>query len=242
MKRYVVELPAWGLVIIISILFTSAWLGYLIEPHVWFMGLALFLAAVWFGYAATTTVHCGIGGGLSCSFPWNEDGTGYNWRGESALFSSSSRAPFYVPYYVVLPSTILGCLSFWWPVIASVGVGLLTLMASLMPTSRPLLRKRHRIPRPRLTLFRMMVVIGTVSAWLWLGRFQAWIRAGGTLTFGLMLHAGFRGAFLVSHATAEGAQATRLSRAGVALYAVVLLVGVAWVVTILVWDSYQELP
>ena len=164
--------------------------------------------------------------------------TGYTWDGSFVEYTPGWGCEF----LVIEPPTPLGVIAFWWPAAASVGIGLLTLIITPLPTVGPLLRKRVRIPRARMTLFRMMVVIGTISAWLWLGRFDLYTRTAGTFIFAFMLQAGFRRSFLAKNTNAEAASATALSRAGMAAYSLVLLLALAWVVTILVWDSFQERP
>ncbi len=209
---------------------------HLVEPPVWCLVVAPLLTAIWAGYALTTTVSRDSVGSLIVSNPWNIDGTGYRCDGRLVVYLSSRRIPLYV-----FPSrTVSGFLAFWWPVVASIGVGLLMLMACLLPAGGRLLRTRIRIPRVRLTLFRLMVVIGTASAWLWLGRLDPYTRILGALVFGFMLHAGFRRSFLAKKAEATGVPDTVLSRAGIAGYSIVLLLALAWVISILVWDSYQE--
>lgn len=215
MKRYLAAIPVWCLIVIASLLITAIWSGY----------------ALW----ADNPGHIVAG--------WSWDYSRRTWTG----YTSDGSLVEYTPdwgYFVrvVEPPTVSGLIAAWWPAAASTGVGLVTVVFTLLPTCGPLLRKRIRIPRPRMTLFRMMVVIGTVSAWLWLGRFDPYTRTAGTLIFALMLHAGFRRSFLAKETKAEAAAATRLSRAGIAGYSLVLLLALAWVVTILVWDSYQERP
>ncbi|MGO9465300.1 MAG: hypothetical protein ACLQIB_36275 [Isosphaeraceae bacterium] len=214
MKRYLVELPVWCLVV------------------------TLLLTAIWAGYALTITVNRDSVGGLAVSFPWIGDGARYRYDGSLVAYVrfSSWRSPV----HVILSRTVWGLIAFWWPAIASIGAGLLTLLVALLPITGPLVRKRIRIPRVRLTLFRMMVVIGTVSAWLWLGRLDAYTRILGALVFGFTLYAGFRRGFLAREAKVDGADAKVLSRVGIAGYALVLLLALAWVISILVWVSYQE--
>jgi hypothetical protein len=215
MKRYLVDLSIWCLVAIVSLLLTAMWAAY------------GFLSSV-----PGDIVDDVLGWGLEGSWEW----TGYTYNG--SLIEYTPRWGHQVR--VVKPPTPFGLFAFWWPAVASTGIGLSTLAMTTMPTLGIPLRKRIRVPRARVTLFRMMVVIGTVSAWLWLGRFDGYTRAAGTLIFGFMLHAGFRRSFLAKESMAQAAAPTGLTRAGIAGYALILLLALAWVISILVWDSYQE--
>ncbi|MGO9465299.1 MAG: hypothetical protein ACLQIB_36280 [Isosphaeraceae bacterium] len=217
MKRCLVELPVWCLVGIVALLITATWLGFVLTGNE-------------SGY---------INGVSSDGSPLFQDWTAYRYDGSFVGHTSNWRTRV-TSVYVLQPPTLSGLIAFWWPAGASIAVALLTLVAALMPTSGPLLRKRIRIPRVRITLFRVMVLIGTVSAWLWLSRLDHYTRVVGTLIFGFMLHAGFRRSFLAKEAKVEGADAKVLSRVGIAGYALVLLLALAWVISILVWDSYQE--
>ncbi len=216
MKRYLVELPLWCLIAIGALLFT----------------------ALWAVNALTTNVSGHLTAYLTYDRPFNNDWIAYEYDGSLIAYWSPRAGRAFTN--VIDPPTVSGLVAFWWPAGALIGVGLLTLIAALMPTSGPLLRTRIRIPRVRLTLFRLMVVIGTVSAWLWLGRFDPYTIAAGTLIFGFMLHAGFRRSFLAKEANAEAMADSVLSRAGIVGYSLVLLLALAWVISILVWDSYQE--
>jgi len=216
MKRYLLEVPAWCLIAIGALIF----------------------AALWAVDALTTNVSGHLTAYLTCDRPFNNDWISYEYDGSLIAYWSPRADRAFVN--VINPPTVFGLVAFWWPAAASIGVGLLTLIAALVPTGGPLLRKRIRIPRVRLTLFRLMVVIGTVSAWLWLGRFDPYTIAAGTLIFGFMLHAGFRRSFLAKEANALAMADSDLSRAGIAGYSLVVLLALAWVISILVRESYQE--
>jgi hypothetical protein len=212
---------------------------YLVELPVWWLVMALLLTAIWARFALTPNVSDYFTGVSNGGGPLLHDWTAYKYDGSCAGYVSDLRTGF-TRVDVLHPPAVSGLIAFWWPAVASIGVGLLTLMAALMPTGRRLLRRRIRIPRVRLTLFRLMVVVGTVSAWLWLGRLDPYTRILGALVFGFMLHAGFRRSFLAKEAKVEGVEAKVLSRAGIAGYSLVLLLALAWVISILVWDAYQE--
>jgi len=211
MKRSLIELPVWCLVVIVALLFT----------------------AIWVVDAFTTNVGGCLMARLSNHAPWNSERIAYLYDGTLIGYLWADQT------YVIDPPSALGLIVFWSPVAASVGVGLLAPIFALLPTLGVPFRKRIPIRRPRLTLFRVMVLVGTVSAWLWLGRFDLEKRIVGTLIIGFMLHAGFRRSFLAKEASKEPAEPKILSRAGIAGYSLVLLLTLVWVITILVWDSYQ---
>ncbi len=197
--------------------------------------MALLTAALWTVYTLMGYRDGSLAGG------WNWAKVDRSWTGYAYDGSLIEYTPGWGNQVrIVEPPTVMGFMVAWWPTFTSSSIGLLTLAIALLPNSGRLLRKRTRIPRPRLTLFRVMVVIGTVSAWLWLARFDIHKRIVGTIIFAFMLHAGFRRSFLAKKTNTEAVAGTVLSRAGIAGYSLVLLLAFAWVICILVWDSYQE--
>jgi hypothetical protein len=216
MKRYLVELPTWCLIAIVSLMSTAIWAGYAFLAEM----PGDIVGDIWNG--------------------WSQDALFPTWTGYARDGSLIENTPGWGNQPRVLePPTPFGLIAFWWPAVASTGIGLLTIAIAPLPAIGRLLRKRIRVPHARVTLFRMMVVIGTVSAWLWLGRFDSYTRTAGTLIFAFMLHAGFRRSFLAKVTRADGAKTSVLSRTGIAGYSLVLLLALAWVISILVWDSYQ---
>jgi hypothetical protein len=214
MKQQVVELPVWFLIVAASLLITAAWIILVVksEDH---------------GYIV------GMGGDGS---PLFQDWTSY-WHDGSFVghsFNWQTRASV----YVIRPPTVSGLIAFWWPLALSVGIALPTLIAALMPARGRLLRRRVPIPAVRITLFRIMVVVGAVAAWLWLRQLDHYTKAAGVLISGLLLYAGFRRSFLTRKSRADRARAPVISRAGIAGYSVVLLLAMLWLICTLVWDSY----
>lgn len=213
MKRYLFELPVWGLMVVISLLFTSAWLGFILTSR-------------------ETRYITGIS---SDGRPLYQDWKAYRYDGSLVEYTPN----WGTGVQLLEPPTFWGLIAFWWPAVASVGLGLSTTLAALaLARGRPL-RKRIRIAGPRITLSMVMAVIGGVAAWLWLVRFDPYTRAAGTLIFGFMLHAGFRSRFLAKEAKARSAPAAVLPRAGIAGYSIVLLLALVWVICTLVWESYE---
>ena len=217
MKRHLVELPVWSIVTVIFLL----------------------VIVIWFALVLTSNESAYVVGISSDGRPLHENWKAYSYDGRLVVYT-----PDWGSRVQVLDNpTAWGLIAFWWPVPASIGIALLTWLAARMPVVGSPLRKKIRIPAVRITLFRVMVVIGTVAAWLWLGRFDLYTRAAGSLIFGFMLHAGFRRSFLAKEAKAESSPATAagtlLSRAGIAGYSLVVILALSWVVCTLVWESYQ---
>ncbi len=93
---------------------------------------------------------------------------------------------------------------------------------------------------PRMTMGRTMVVVGMIAVWLWLLRTNACLTASGSLVLALMLHAIHRRGILSGEIRATGGRMTPLSVAGLAGYALAILLALAWVISIVVWDSYEH--
>lgn len=89
-------------------------------------------------------------------------------------------------------------------------------------------------------MLRSMVIIGAISTWLWLTRTTAFWIVCGTPVLLLMLHAANRRSRLAREPKAEGERPTPLSRAGVVGYSLAVLLGLAWVASVLVWDAYEH--
>jgi len=142
--------------------------------------------------------------------------------------------------YLVRPASTTGWLTHLWPVIASLGISLIAVGIALVTRRRP----DGAIRVPRLTMFQVMVAVGAISTWLWLARINLVLTVGGTLVLGLMLHSAYRRGSLAKEIRAEGATATGfgLTRAGFAGYSIAVLLALAWVIIIVVWDSYQVRP
>jgi hypothetical protein len=215
-KQRFVTLPVWSLIAVVLLLAMTAWLGF----------------------ALTSSDMSNIVGLSDTGRPLHQSWVAYRYDGSLVLHTPD----WGTPIHILEQPSLKGLIAFWWPAVACTGLGFLTFLACLIPPSAGLLRKRVRIPRARITLLRGMVVIGTVGAWLWLGRFDPYTRAAGTLISGFMLYAGFRRSLLARRADSASTSPTLLSRAGMAGYVLVLLLSVAWVISILVWDSYQARP
>jgi hypothetical protein len=213
MKPYCLELPVWCLLVAVALVFT----------------------AIWVVDALTTNVSGQIMARFRSDVPSFGVRRAYLYDGSLAQYVKWDNKP-----YIIEPRSASGLITFWWPVIVSVGIGILAQIFVLLPTLGVPLRKRIQIPRVRLTLFRVMVLVGTVSAWLWLGRLDIDKRIIGTLIIGFMLHAGFRRSFLAKEAIREQEDAKALARAGIAGYSLILILAILWVISILVWELYQE--
>jgi hypothetical protein len=201
---------------------------------------ALLLMVIWAIDALTGNLSGHVVAVLSNDFPFTFDWVAYEYNGSLVAYASPNHDPAWA--IVLSPPTLFGLIACWSPVIALLGIGLLAPAFAMMPTLGKPLRWRIPVPRVRLTIFRLMVVTGMVSTWLWLGRFDPYTRLIGTLVVGFMLHAGFRRSFLANRAKTDATHASALSRAGIAGYSLVLVLALAWVAAILVWDSYSERP
>jgi hypothetical protein len=85
-----------------------------------------------------------------------------------------------------------------------------------------------------------MVVIGLISIGLWLIRFDlSWIISG-SLVLLLMLVAANRRTVLADEIESGARRATALSIAGLAGYAIAVLLALGWIICILVWDSLRR--
>jgi hypothetical protein len=213
-KQRSITLPVWCLIVVGLLVIVMAWLGFVFTN-------------------SETSDAIGLSG---TGRPLHQDWKAYRYDGSLVLHTPD----WGTPSQVLEPPSLWGLIAFWWPAALSVGLGFATLLGCLIPQTAGLLRRRIRISGVRITLLRVMVVIGTVGAWLWLGRFDPYTRAAGTLVSGFMLYAGFRRSLLARRAAAALTSPTLLSRAGIAGYLLVLFLSLAWVISILVWDSYQQ--
>jgi hypothetical protein len=137
---------------------------------------------------------------------------------------------------VIRTATTWGLCRVWWPVAASAGTSLLMI---LVARSRPVRRWVETVPVPRLTMFRMMVAIGTMAVCLWLIRISISLTICGALVLALMLRSAHRRGVVAKEIKAEGPAASPLSLAGFAGYSIAVLLALAWVVSIAFWESYQ---
>jgi hypothetical protein len=90
-----------------------------------------------------------------------------------------------------------------------------------------------------MTMIQAMVLIGLISFWLWLVRFDVSLIVVGFTVLVLLLHAAYRRTVLVAETKGAQMGAPVLSRIGIAGYSIAVLLALAWVISILVWDSYQ---
>ncbi len=90
-------------------------------------------------------------------------------------------------------------------------------------------------------MVQSMILIGLISFWLWLIRFNASLIVVGFIVLVLMLHSADRRSKLVDENRAASISAPTLSRVGIAGYSIAVVLAVAWMISILVWDSYQDL-
>jgi hypothetical protein len=138
--------------------------------------------------------------------------------------------------FVIQPASALGLCQVWWPVAASISASLLILAISWLRSRR---RIEKSLRRPRLTMLQSMVLVGLISFWLWLIRFDVSLIVVGFIVLALMLHAAYRRSKLVDETKAAIISAPTLSRLGIAGYSIAVLLALAWMISILVWDSYQ---
>jgi hypothetical protein len=91
-----------------------------------------------------------------------------------------------------------------------------------------------------MSVLRALVGIGTISIWLWLIRTNAFWTLCGTLVLALSLHAADRRSRLVDEIKTQGKTERTLALAGFLGYSIAVVLGVAWVISVLVWDSFQQ--
>jgi hypothetical protein len=138
---------------------------------------------------------------------------------------------------VVQPASAIGLWRVWWPVAASAGISLIILGVGRIRTR---LRPVRALRRPRAKTIQVMVVIGLISFGLWLIRFDlSWIISG-SLVLLLMLLAAYRRTFLAQEIKSDAMSATALSTVGIAGYSIAVLLALAWMISILFWDSYRH--
>ncbi len=137
---------------------------------------------------------------------------------------------------VVQPTSLIGLWQVWWPVAASLGFSLLVLGVVRIVTRRRLLQGMRRT---RVKTIHVMVVIGFISFGLWLSRFDlTWIISGAVVLL-LMFLAGYRRASLAQEIEIGGRRAAAMSAAARAGYSIAMLLGLAWIMSVLVWDSFR---
>jgi hypothetical protein len=137
---------------------------------------------------------------------------------------------------VARPATLAGLTRAWTPVFASLGISVPVVVIAWFTRKR---RAVDAIREARPTMLQMMVLIGAVAIWLWLARFSGLLIAGGTTVLCLLLYSGHRRGSLAREIRSEGGAVTGLSRAGFLGYSIAVLLALAWVVTIVVWDAYR---
>jgi hypothetical protein len=138
---------------------------------------------------------------------------------------------------VIEPASPTGLWRVWWPLAVSVGGSLLILGVARISVRR---RRGQTIRPPRMTMIQVMVLVGLTSFGLWLIRFNIFLIIAGFLVLGLLLHTVYRRNSLVDETRADGRNAPALSRIGIAGYSIAVLLALAWLISILVWDSYQR--
>ena len=136
---------------------------------------------------------------------------------------------------MIQPASASGLWRVWWPVAAGVGISLIILGVAQIVAGE---RRERAMRRPQVTIIHGMVVIGVASFGLWLIRFDTSLIISGLSVLVLMLLAGYRRGFLAQEINSAAVSATPLSIAGIAGYSIAVLLAVAWVISILVWDSY----
>jgi hypothetical protein len=138
---------------------------------------------------------------------------------------------------VIRPATTWGLCRVWWPVAAGLGASLLMIRGA---RTRAVRHWFETVRIPRLTMLRMMAAIGAISVCLWLSRISIFLTLCGALVLALMLRSAHRRGVLAKEIKAEGPTATPLSLAGLAGYSIAVLLALAWVVSIAVWESYES--
>jgi hypothetical protein len=129
----------------------------------------------------------------------------------------------------------LGLWRIWWPVATSAGASLLIPGIAWLSS-----RDRHgrAMRRPPMTMIHVMLIVGLASFGLWLIRFEVSLIISGLVVVVLTLLAAHRRSDLSEEATAETMFRPALSSVGIVGYSLAILLGLAWVVSILVWDAY----
>jgi hypothetical protein len=129
-----------------------------------------------------------------------------------------------------------GLFQVWWPVAASIGASLLILGFAWLFTRG---KSAPVGPRPRVTMNQAMVFVGLASFCLWLFRFDIVLLVAGSVVGSLLVHAAYRRKALLTGIKGEREAAQTLARIGVAGYTIAVVLALAWIICILVWDSYQ---
>ncbi len=138
---------------------------------------------------------------------------------------------------VVRSASAIGLWRVWWPVAGSAGISLVIVGVARIVTGR---RPVQAMGRPRTKTIQVMVLIGLISIGLWLIRFDLFWIISGSLVLLLMLVAAYRRSFVAHEIESAGRRATALSIAGIAGYSIAVLLALAWIGCILVWDSFRQ--
>jgi hypothetical protein len=93
---------------------------------------------------------------------------------------------------------------------------------------------------PQMSVLRSLVGIGAISVWLWLTRTNVFWTLCGSLVIALSLYAVDRRNRLAKEIKTPGERAEPLALAGLVGYSIAVFLGLAWVLSVLVWDSYQD--
>ena len=134
---------------------------------------------------------------------------------------------------VVRPPTAWGLAGLWGPLGASLAL-------SLFVRTGAGRRALRTLSRPRLTMLHGMVGVGAISVWLWLYRINWAILLCGVVVLVLMIHSAFRRTRLAKEIERGETGTSVLTRLGLVGYSIAALLALAWVVSVLVWDSYQQ--
>jgi hypothetical protein len=174
------------------------------------------------------------------SFPWqspaNPPWLRYRYDG-SVLVLQPRFPPGTWRVTVVEPPSLLGALKVWWPAAASGALTLLVAAAARAATVRRLMAQR--IHFPRITMFRGMVLIGTIALWLWLsGTETYWIVCSFPVLL-LMFISESRRSKLAREIKAAPSAASAWTRLLVAGYSVAVLLAICWVAAVVVWDNFR---
>jgi hypothetical protein len=92
---------------------------------------------------------------------------------------------------------------------------------------------------PQISVLRSLVGIGVISIWLWLFRTNARWTFWGSLVLALSVYAADRRSRLATELKFPEERGRTLALAGVVGYSIAVFLGLAWVISILVWDSFQ---
>jgi hypothetical protein len=135
----------------------------------------------------------------------------------------------------ISPASALGALPIGWWLVAGALLGLLWLVYRGVRARRG--RSSRPFVRPRFTMFRGMVVIASISIWLWLTRLNLFWILCGSLVLLLALAADGRRSLLAHEIKTEGVSSKVWLRLGVAGCWIAVILASSWIGCVLFAES-----